>query len=124
MHDALLVRVVERARQLDADLDDVLGRHRLVRLQRLGERLPLDELHRDVRMALVFADVEHRHDVGVRKHAGALRLAQEPAVVLAVEAQLRLEELDRQRPVDLGIVGLVHAGHRPFADDFANLVAT
>ncbi len=124
MDDPLLVRVIERPRQLDADLDDVPRRHRLRSLQRFGERLAFDELHRDVRMALVFADVEYRHDVGMRKHACAFRFAQEPPVILAVEAQLRLEQLDRQRTVDLGIEGLVHAGHRAFADDFANLVAS
>jgi hypothetical protein len=122
--DALLVRVVERAHELDADLDDRLGRQQLLRVEHVFERAALDQFHRDVRMAALVADVEHRHDVRVRQHAGALGLAQEPDVVFRIAAQLRLQHLDRELPVDVGIVGAEDLGHGAFAESGTNLVAT
>jgi len=45
--------------------------------QHRGERLALDELHREVPVALVLADVEGARDVRVRHPSGELDLAAE-----------------------------------------------
>ena len=122
--DAFLVRVIKRSRELDADLDDLLHRQDLVGRQQLAQRHAVDQLHRDVRLLAVDADVEDRDDVGVRQHARGARLAQEAQTVLVIVGELRFEQLDGDRPVDLRVVGLVDARHRAFADDFADFVPT
>src|SRR5262249_2004511 len=52
------------------------------------------------------------------------RLAQETVAVFPVEPELRFQQLDRERAVDFRVVRLVHARHRTFADDLADLIAT
>jgi hypothetical protein len=96
----------------------------LAALDEIGQRRTLDQLHRDIRMSAFVADIEYGDDVRMREHAGALRLAQEPYVIFRIAAQLRLQHLDRQRAVDVRVVGLEHLGHRALADLVADLVAT
>src|SRR5512144_1130622 len=73
-------------------------------------------------MPFLLAGIEYRHDVRVRQHAGAFRLAQEPRPVFQIVAKLRFEDLDRDGTTDFWIVRPVDASHRAFADDIDDLV--
>ena len=66
------------------------------------ERLALDVLHRDVRLAVVFAEVEDRDDVLVREPAGGTRLTEEALAVLGLIHQLGRDDLDGDVPLDWG----------------------
>src|SRR4029453_3876174 len=56
------------------------------------------------------------------KNAGALRLAEEPDAVLVVGQQMGLQQLYCQRAGDLGVVGLVDAGHGALAHHLIDLI--
>ena len=77
MHDAPRVRVRQRAGQLLPVPQDLLDRQRAAG-HPLAERLPFDELHRDVGLAIGFAHVVDRADVGMVQFRGQPRLAHEP----------------------------------------------
>ncbi len=64
MHDALRVRGVERVDELGGNLDDLSQRQSALP-QTVGQRLALDELHRDVADSVAVANVVDRRDVGM-----------------------------------------------------------
>ena len=103
--------------------EHLLDRHLGVLGEDVAERLLVHELHRDVGRVAVAADVENGHDVGVRDGAGGARLAQEAGDIFLVDAELVLEQLDRDRAVDVGVAGAIDARHRPFADELGDFVA-
>ena len=123
VNDAALMRVVQGFGQLYADRQHLLERHGLAGLHRLAQRYAVDQLDDDVRPVADLSDVVDGHDVGMREGAGGLGLAYETADVLLVEAPFLLEDLERQRAVDLRVVGLVDLGHRALADQLDDLVA-
>jgi hypothetical protein len=61
----------------DPEVRHLLARQRAA-AQQLPQRLPLEQLHHDVRAAEVVADVVDRADVGVVERGGDARLALEP----------------------------------------------
>jgi hypothetical protein len=82
------------------------------------ERDALDELHGDEDVVLVGADVVDRDDVGVREAGHRLGLAQEASAgdVLALAAEVRVEQLDGDLAVELGVPRGVDDAHAAGAD--------
>jgi hypothetical protein len=76
------------------------------------EREPADELHRHEQLALVLADLEHLHDVGVAERGHRLRLADHSRAHAFVElAAERTQHLDRDTPIESLVERRVHAPH-------------
>jgi hypothetical protein len=117
------VRIVQRACNLDADVERLSHRQALTLGQHFAERPAVEQLHGDIRPVFDLADVEYRYDVGMREHAGGPCLAQKARPVLVVAAQLGMQELDNQRTVDARVIRLVDGGHRPLAQFLEDLIA-
>src|SRR5205085_8591938 len=93
MHETLLVREAEPARDLDRDLERMLHRQPALLVEDLRERATLDELEDDELPALVLAAVEDRDDVRVRERRDRARLAPEAPDVLLVLGEVPVEDL-------------------------------
>jgi hypothetical protein len=87
MHDAVRMRIVERARQLQADHHGVADGELMTLVELIGQRHAVDELHGHVGPAFDLAHVMHDDDVGVRESARGACLAQEARVKLLVLRQ-------------------------------------
>jgi hypothetical protein len=72
-----------------------------------------DVLHHQKELLAVDVDVVDRHDVGVREAGEPLRFAQqaEAAAVAAGRVGLRVEQLEGDRALELGVVGEVDDAH-------------
>ena len=94
----------QRTRHLDADVHDVAHRQGAL-LQPVPQRLALDELGHDVGAAVQLAEVVHDHDVGVVQARRGPRFLTEASDPVTVGGELRREDLERHRPVELRVVG-------------------
>src|SRR5256884_6933105 len=110
VHDPVAVRVRQRARHLRRDAQRVLLGQLLLAREPVAQRFALDVRHDIIEEAGGGTRVVQRQDVGVLQPGRNLDLAQEP---LGAEGrrQLRVQDLDRHRPVVLQIVGQEHGGH-------------
>jgi hypothetical protein len=125
VHEAASVRRRQRAGDLRGDLDGLSNVERTA-LQPLSERLSLDELGDHVGTAVQLAEVVHDQNVRVVEARDGARLLVEAAQAVALRAELRGQELDRDRPIELAVVGeidLTHAAgtearHQPISGDF------
>ena len=77
----------------------------------LGEVAPLDELHAEELLAVVLADLVDRHDPGVVQQGHRLGLVLEPAQLGVVGQHAGLDHLQRHRPVEADLPGLVDDAH-------------
>ncbi len=75
------------------------------------EGLPLNELHGEVMDALVLADAEDRHDVGVMQPGRRLGLPPEPLQVIGVGQALEREDLQGHVPAQRLLDRLVDDPH-------------
>ena len=102
-------------RSADEDLPRVVDRdperRRAARDEQLLERPPLEVLHRDVVGALGLAAVVDRDDVRVREAGGVLRLAPEALDELLVARVPVVEDLDRDAPAELLVLGEIDVRH-------------
>ena len=78
-----------------------------------------DQLHHVVMQAVLLADVEDGHDVGVVQPGRRLRLAAEPRPQLLVGEQVRRQHLDGDAAAQGFVLGLVDHAH-PAAADLAD----
>ena len=85
-------------------------------LQDLVEAQPLDELHDVVAQAVVFADAEDRHDVGVVQLRRRLRLALEATLRPGVLPELLGQDLEGDVPAERDLLRLVDDAHAAVAD--------
>jgi hypothetical protein len=86
------------------------------------ERDALHELHDDREVLLVGDEVEDGHDAGVVELGLDDRLGLEPLDHLRVSVELRVEDLDRHRPVETRIRARVHRSHPSLADQIPDEV--
>jgi hypothetical protein len=77
MHDALRVRGLERVRHLDRQIEERADLHRMPR-EPGRERLAVDELHHDERLAVGLLDRVHGADARMVEGRGRSRLPLEP----------------------------------------------
>jgi hypothetical protein len=99
MHDALLVRFLQRAADLDQDADGAGGAERALAFHGSAQVLPLEQLHHDVQRIVAFELPvhEHLHGVWMGQLAHRPRLAPETRDQVFTERELRMENLDRDR---------------------------
>ncbi len=93
------VRVGERVGGLGRDVDGHVHGHRRVRVARRAEQAvdvrAVDELHRQEERTVVFAKIEHLHDVGVIEARCDLRFVDEHRHEIRVAGVLRQDALER-----------------------------
>ena len=94
----------------------ICGRQRPVVQEVAVERLALQQLHRDERLALLLADLVNRADVRVIERRGRSRLEPEPLGGLWAALQIGGQELQRDTPAKREIFGLVHDAHPARSD--------
>ena len=82
----------------------------------LRERLPLEQLHRDEVLALVLVDRVDGADAGVVEGRGRAGLALEALERVGVLGQLGGQELERDVPAELRVLGLVDDAHAAAAE--------
>jgi hypothetical protein len=75
--DTGAMRRSQRVGGLRDDLERCGGARKIAARQPLGERLPGDELHHEVELVALLAEVEDRHDVRMVQPRGDPRLARE-----------------------------------------------
>ena len=113
MHDPPPVQHVERREHRDRRRDR-LGRRERPRFQAVRQRLALEKLHREKRLAVVLADLEELADVRVAHGRGGPRLAQQTIPHLRIRR--REERLDRDRTLQSLVDRFVHDPHAASSD--------
>ncbi len=121
--DPLLVGEAHGAEDLPDVRDRPVDRQRAAGDDQLLERAPLDVLHRDVVGALGLAAVVDRDDVGMRERGGVLGLAAEALDELLVGRVLLVQDLDRDPPAELLVLGQVDVRHPARAEPPDHAVA-
>ena len=119
MGDAPLVCRANCVGQRNRDVQQLFERHAL-RRDELGQRLPLDQLHRQEQDAVLLLDRIDRDDVGMVQRGDGTGLALEPTAALRIGGQRMRENLQRDFAPQLPIVGeedLAHAAGTDGADD-------
>ncbi len=112
MHHAHRVGIIERAGDLQRDLQDSLDRQFFAALQGVRQGLAFQQLHHDVGDFVELADVVDRDNVGMREKTRGLGLLEEAVEVLLVDGMILLEDFHRPGAVDFRIVGAVNIRHR------------
>ncbi len=110
--DPLVVRGRKAVGDLDSDIDGLLEADGP---PFLAQGLPVNQLHRDKHLAVVFGDIVDRADVRVVQRRRELRFLGEPYLFGIVRRQPVGKKLECHRAVELGIEGFVHHAHAPFA---------
>jgi hypothetical protein len=124
VHDAGGVRGVERRRGLREPGERAAGRLRALRGEPVGERAAGEELHHDVRPALVLADVEDRGRARrVRQPCGGERLVREAAADPGVVRVRIGEHLHRDHTLEHRVLGAVDHAHAAARDELRVAVA-
>ena len=85
--------------------------------------LAREVLHGEVGLSVVLAEVMDRDDVLVRELAGGAGLAEEPFAALGVLFDGRRDHLDRDDPLQEGILGPIHHSHATLAELFEEVIA-
>ncbi len=120
VHDAALVRVLERTAECEPDAQDVAVREQPLGAQRV-DRAAVDELGDQVARRLVLPGVEDRDDPGMVEPAGGERLALGPR---RVAADARRDDLDRDGALQALVGGRVDGPEPTRAEPVPEPVAT
>src|SRR5712692_2631959 len=106
MDDALRVRRLQRVSNLNPQLQHPLRLQRLSSDQVL-QRLPVQKLHGDERLAFGLVNRVDRADVGVVERRSGLGFALESRKCLDVSGKLLRQELERDTAMELHVLSLV-----------------
>src|SRR5690606_20984907 len=99
-------------------------RQRAARLDEIGERLALDELHREIDQAVGrLAEVIDAADVRVREPRRVARLAIEARDRVGIGVHPRMHHLERALAAHLHVLGQVDGAHPAFAELLDHVVA-
>ncbi len=110
------MRVVERASDIDQQWHERRVRDRAAVDESSTERLTVDISHGEEHMAAQFIGAVDRYDVGVRERSRGASLAQEPLANGGVALEVRRQDFDRDRAIELQISRAVHDAHPTAAD--------
>src|SRR5262249_44475523 len=118
-NDALRVSRRQRARDWKEQLDRRLYAHSLLAIENVGDRLAVEQLHHEVRIAVRrLSEVEHVHDVGMPDARRRSGFDEEPIGGL-LGRERRANELHRDVDVEHLVARHPDRSHPAFAD-FAN----
>ena len=110
--DAAGVGVVERLAEVGADLADLAVAERARRGLSRARVVAVDQLGDQQRVAVLLADLVEGDDAGVVEARGGLRLAHDPPGLGAAG----VDRLDRDRPLEAPVPGLVDNAEAAAAD--------
>ena len=114
MDHALAMGLVERVGNLNA-VSERIGQGQRTPRETLRQRFALEVLHhQEVQVAVVRAslsDVEYGADVRMAESGKRLGLPLEPLLQRGVRRHVRRQDLDRDRPIQTSVVGLVDLAH-------------
>ena len=116
------MRVPEPVGELLEQLQAARERQSRAVANQLRERFTRQELHRDERIAVMLADVEDRHDVGMAQAAGGARLPRE-ALAKSLGVETMAQQLDRDEAIDRGVPRKKQRAHPAFTDLVEDLIA-
>ena len=111
MDDAVRMGVFEGGAHLAGEVDDLLDAFRWL----VVERRALDQFHYDEGGIPGFACIVDRSDVGMVEQGSSPGFAQEAGAALAIQYGLG-KDLDRDVPLEQGVVSTVDDGHAALAD--------
>ncbi len=98
---------------------------RVAQIEFSGEASPFDQVHREVDLAVRFADVVHPDNAGVvGKPRGRLRLALKPGDRLRARIGAGQDHLERKLAFQILPIGAVHHAHGPPPQLAAQFVGT
>jgi hypothetical protein len=123
VNDPLAVGEVQPAQRLADDVERAPRRHGPF-VDQIRQRLPLEELHHQVRHTAVDPKVGDRDDVGVRRRRERPRLALETATPLGRRGRALLQHLDRHQPIELDVPALVDHADAADAQARQHLIAS
>ena len=121
MHDALLVRGLERLRDLRAERAGARLGQRTVREQ-VGERLARDVLHHEEFDVTVLIEIEQRRDAGMEQARESPRLDAESLARLFVSERVLADQLERDLAIEPRVGGAPHHAHPALAEPPDDLV--
>ena len=110
MNDVAAVRRVQRIGDLDRELERLVAGKRLA-VDAFLQRLPFEPLHHDEGPALVLADFVNDADVRMIQRRRGPRLADKPLERGLVGRHLGRQELQRHRPAERRVLGLIDDAH-------------
>lgn len=116
------MRRLQPAGGLDRDVESFLQLERPLGDFRL-DTLAVDQRHHQERLSVGFVDFKDRADVGMIECRGRLRVAKETRSAFDVFHKVRRQELDRDRPAEPRIFGLINDAHSPLTKLPADPVA-
>ncbi len=122
MHDALLVRGLERVGDLQRDPERILDRQ-CASPQTIGQRFAFDELHDEEVPAVGHFHAVERRDVWMIERGEHLRLALEPGDAVGISETLA-HDLDGDRSAELRVARPVDLAHPPGAKRVEDFVGT
>ncbi len=88
------------------------------------ESLAGDELHHDVMLRAVLANIKDAYDIGMRQARGEARFLFKTPQKLLILGELGQENLCGHTPAQTQVLGFIHPGHTTFAEDAYELVPT
>ena len=122
--DAEGVRLLERGERLPQHVGDAPQGQRPLVVRDAPQVAAAQVLHDDVRLPLLgAAEVEDGDGVRVAQAACGARLVEEARRGQLVVGQVRVNDLDRDRPPERDLLGAVHAPHAADADHVRDAVA-
>ena len=80
-------------------------------LQAVPQRLTLDELGDEVRTVIDLAEIVDDDDMRVVQTGRGSGFLMKPSQPIAVNGEIRRQELERHRPIELGVVGKIDLAH-------------
>ena len=126
MNNAFLVCRSEPGDHLHGEIKQLTGRQRLVllasALNQFAQRLPLEQLHHEKRLAFMFAEFVDGADVGVIENGGGPRFPFKALEGAGVMSQFGGKEFNRNPAAQLQIFGLVDDSHTAASEHLQNPV--
>ena len=113
--DAAAVRRVERLGDLPGEVQHARGGQRPF-FDQLLDGAPLEQLHHDERLAVVFAELVNRADVRVLQRRRQAGLALESGQPLGGRDRLGAQQLDGDFAAKLEVFGAIDHAHATFAE--------
>jgi hypothetical protein len=110
MDDALLVRLVQCVRDLDAVPEHLLDGQRTL-FETSGQRFPVEILDDEVIDPVLVTDVVERADVRVRELRNGSSLSVEPLAKVLVRGEVTVENLQSDDTIEPRIASAVDLAH-------------
>ena len=116
------VREVERIGQRTQQADDPGDRERAVGANHLTERAPSDQLHHDVVVLVLLANVVDQDDVRVAQPGRDRRLLLEAGHEAIVSREMGRQQLDRPVLLQIAVAGSIDDAHPPAPERLLEVV--